>query len=82
MIPKILSRLGTLYLQQTTRPDAAQERVPIGCVLMYIYKSVLQTINIVVQTLSRMSELVATKYIINKVILDVRLLLFRWSELV
>jgi hypothetical protein len=40
----------------------------------HIYKSILQTINTVVQTLSRVPELIFTKYIIIKV--DVGLLLF------
>jgi hypothetical protein len=48
----------------------------------YIYKMVLHTINIVAQTPSRVSELVAIKYIVNKVILDVGLLLFRGPETV
>jgi hypothetical protein len=68
------------------RLDAVQVKVPIGCVFMliiaesetfHIYKEVLHTINTVAQTQSRVSELVATKHIINKVILDVGLLLFR-----
>jgi hypothetical protein len=48
----------------------------------YIYKMVLHTINIVAQTPSRVSELVAIKYIVNKVILDVGLLLFRGPKTV
>jgi hypothetical protein len=48
----------------------------------YIYKMVLHTINIVAQTPSRVSELVAIKYIVNKVILDIGLLLFRGPKTV
>jgi hypothetical protein len=46
----------------------------------HIYKAVLQTINSVTQTLLKVSELVATKHAINKVILNVRLLLFKRPE--
>jgi uncharacterized membrane protein YGL010W len=46
-----------------------------------ICKTVLQTINSVVQTTSRILKKVAYKYIINKIILDVKLLLFVGSEL-
>jgi hypothetical protein len=42
-----------------------------------ICKTVLKTINSVVQTTSRILKKVACKYIINKIILDVKLLLFR-----
>jgi hypothetical protein len=45
-----------------------------------MYKVVLQTINTVVQSLSRVSELVAIKYTINKVIVDVGLLIFEGPE--
>jgi hypothetical protein len=46
-----------------------------------ICKSILQIINSIVQTQLRILKKVACKYIINKVILDVKLLLFIGSEL-
>jgi hypothetical protein len=45
-----------------------------------IYNIVVQTINSITRTLARVSEKVACKYIINKVILVVGLLLFGGSE--
>jgi hypothetical protein len=47
----------------------------------HIYKAVLQTKNSVAQTSSRVSELVATRHKINKVVLNVGLLLFGGPEL-
>jgi hypothetical protein len=70
---------------------AAQVRVPIGGLFLkvvieletcQIYKSVLQIINSVARTPSRTSEKVSCKYTINKVILDVGLLLSGGPELV
>jgi hypothetical protein len=63
------------YLQRPTRSGAAQVRVLIGCVFVWvvtefetyhIYKAILQTINIVAQTLSRVLELVAKNNISTK----------------
>jgi hypothetical protein len=48
----------------------------------HIYKMILHTINTVAQTPSKVSEFVATKHIVNKVILDIGLLLFRGPETV
>jgi hypothetical protein len=76
-------------LQRSTRSDAAQVRIPIGGIFLkvikesktcQIYKSFLYTINSVVRTPSRVSKKVAYKYIINKVILNIGLLLFRRPE--
>jgi hypothetical protein len=68
---------------------AAQIRIMMGGVFdmfvtesetYQIYNIVVQTINSITRTLARVSEKVACKYIINKVILVVGLLLFGGSE--
>jgi hypothetical protein len=68
MIPQIPPGPRAHYLHRSTRLDAAQVRVPIKCVFVWvvtisetchIYKSVLLTIKIVNRTPSRVSELIA-----------------------
>jgi hypothetical protein len=80
MIPQIPLGPRGHYLQWPTRMNAAQVKVLIGFVFVlivtksetcHIYKAVLQIINTVARTPSRVSELVATNHIINKARLDV-----------